>query len=247
MVRCTCTPVPCLHCSAHSGRSTNVYHICEAMYVISRSIVLVAAWLTTVLVLRAQGNAPGRLHVGFGSATSLLRVESSQMRSFEEAAVVRKQRYLASTVTWPVEIGVGVSSMMSMGLYGEFGRFRDTSAFTANRFSVVGFQPRVHVVNEDWFTWMVSARLGWCQLQVDRQVAQVIIQERYQGLQASLGTGVAFYVIDEVGLQLHCHLQSNRMALRELNVDGFVVNIDRGSDVHRLWGMALQASLAFRF
>lgn len=169
------------------------------------------------------------------------------MRLFEEAALVRKQKYLASTVTWPVEVGVGVSSLMSLGLYGEFGRFRDTSAFTANRFSVIGVQPRFHVVNEDWFVWMVSARVGWSQLQVDRQVAQVIIQERYQGLQASLGTGVAFYVIDEVGLQVHCHLQSNRMALRELSVDGLIQKIDTSSDVQRLWGAAVQATLAFRF
>lgn len=212
-----------------------------------RSIVLVATCVPTVMVLHAQGNAPGRLHVGFGPATSLLRVESTQMRLFEEAALVRKQKYLASTVTWPVEVGVGVSSLMSLGLYGEFGRFRDTSAFTANRFSVIGVQPRFHVVNEDWFVWMVSARVGWSQLQVDRQVAQVIIQERYQGLQASLGTGVAFYVIDEVGLQVHCHLQSNRMALRELSVDGLIQKIDTSSDVQRLWGAAVQATLAFRF
>jgi hypothetical protein len=196
---------------------------------------------------QAQINAPGRVHVAVGLAAGFHGTEYTETSSFLGIPVQRKTLDAAATVTVPIEVGVGVAKFLSLGVYLEPGSYLDSAATESNGLAMVGFQPRFYLVNRERFAWMASVRLGGSSLQIDREEPLVRSEAQYRGEHFGLGTGVAFHFTDLIGLQLHISHLTNRMTLEDYRLNGSEIPLDLYEAELFTRGVAVQASLAFRF
>lgn len=215
----------------------------------SRTLPLLAAIAIAVLptLTQAQINAPGRVHMAVGLAAGFHGTEYTETGTVLGFPVQRKTLDAAATVTVPIEVGVGVANFLSLGVYVEPGSYIDSAATESNGLAMVGVQPRFYLVNKDRFAWMASLRLGGSALELDRQEPFVRSEARYSGGHFGLGTGVAVHFSDLIGLQLHLNYLANRMTLRDYRINGTEIPLDLYDAELLTRGVALQASLAFRF
>lgn len=211
------------------------------------SLLLAATLSAAPMLLAAQLNGPGRVHVAVGLAAGAHGTEYTETGTVLGIALSRKTLDGAATVTVPIEVGVGVADFLSLGLYVEPGSYLDSSATESNGLAMVGFQPRFYLVNKDRFAWMASLRLGGSALQIDREEPFIRTEARYRGGHFGLGTGVAFHFSDLIGLQLHANYLTNRLTLQDYRVNGSEIPLDLYEAELLTRGVALQASLAFRF
>lgn len=214
-----------------------------------RTLPLLTAMAAAVLpiLLSAQINAPGRVHVAVGLAAGFHGTEYTEVGTVLGIPLSRKTLDAAFTTTVPIEVGVGVAKFLSLGLYVEPGSYLDSSATESNGLAMVGFQPRFYLVNKDRFAWMASLRLGGSALELDRQEPFVRSEARYSGGHFGLGTGVAVHFSELIGLQLHLNYLANRMTLQDYRINGSEIPLDLYDAELLTRGVALQASLAFRF
>jgi hypothetical protein len=211
------------------------------------NILMILALLAVPALMRAQINAPGRVHLAVGLSAAGHGTEYTVKTTILGIPIQRTTSDGAATVTFPIEVGVGVAKVASLGIFIEPGSYLDSSATESNGLASIGFQPRFYVVNKDRFAFMASLRLGASALQIDRNEPNERSQARYQGGHFGLGTGVAFHFSDLFGLQLHLNYLANEFELREYTANGTAIALDNYKAELSTRGLALQASLALRF
>jgi hypothetical protein len=209
--------------------------------------------LATILIMGgctlglAQINTPGRFHLGIGLAAAGHATEYTETIRVLGIPFERRTTDGAATVTIPLEFSVGVVNAMSLGLYLEPGSYLDSSATESNGLALIGVQPRFYLVNKDRFAWTASLRLGGSALQIDRNETGLNSVARYRGGHLGLGTGIAAFFTDHIGLQVHLFYLANRFNLKEYELNGASLSLNDIDAELRTRGVGLQASLAFRF
>lgn len=195
----------------------------------------------------AQFNQKGTVHLSLGLAAGAHGTEYEQKVRVLGAWFSDTENDGAATVTFPIEVGVGLGNAISLGLYIEPGSYLDSSATESNGLALVGLQPRFYLVNKDRFAWLGSLQLGAGTLRIERDEPGVESSARYAGGNLGLGTGVVFQFTDLIGLQLHLRYMSTSLKLRDYTLNGQDVALDDFEATLRTRGVALQASLGFRF
>lgn len=195
----------------------------------------------------AQFNQKGTVHLSLGLAAGAHGTEYEQKLRVLGVWLTDTETDGAATVTFPLELGVGLGKSFSLGLYVEPGSYLDSSATESNGMALVGLQPRFYLVNKDRFAWLASLQLGGGALRIDRDEPGVESTARYAGGNFGLGTGVVFQFTDLIGLQLHLRYMSTSLKLRDYTLNGQDISLDDFEATLRTRGVALQASLGFRF
>lgn len=193
--------------------------------------------------LVAQVNDKGTFHasVGIAAGGHVTTYETSLL------GVVNSENDGAATVTYPIELGYGLGERFSLGLYIEPGVYLDSSASESNGLTLVGIQPRFYIVNGDRFAWMASLHLGVSALRYDVDEPGNRTEAKYSGANLGLSTGVGYYFSDHIGLNLQLRYVGTTMPLRSWSVNGVDFDPDLIDAKLTTRGVALQASLAFKF
>jgi len=197
--------------------------------------------------LSAQVNDKGTIHLGLGLAFGAHATSYETTVRIFGVNVNQTETDGAATVTVPIEFGVGLSKAISLGLYLEPGRYLDSSATESNGMVMLGLQPRFYLVNRDAFAWLASVQLGVSALGIERDEPGAQTTARYSGGNFGLGTGFVFQFTDLIGLQLHLRYMATNMPLRSYEINGNSISLDDFDATLRTGGVALQASLGFRF
>lgn len=193
--------------------------------------------------LVAQVNDKGTFHVSIGIAAG------GHGTTYETTilGVVTTENDGAATVTYPIEVSYGLGKRFSLGLYLEPGVYLDSSATESNGLATFGIQPRFYIINNDRFAWMASMQLGSSTLRYDVEEPGNVSEAIYRGTNLSLSTGVGFYFSDLIGLNLQMRYIGTTMPLRKWTVNGTGLDPDLIDATLTTRGVALQASLAFKF
>ena len=213
-------------------------------------------WNTTLVALLLSSfigpvvalvNKAGTIHLGVGLAAGAHATEYRETFRVLGLSFTNTSTDGAATVTLPLEFSVGLAKFVSLGIYLEPGSYLDSSATESNGLAMVGLQPRFYLVNGDRFAWLASLRFGGSALVIDRSEEGTNTTARYSGGHLGIGTGIAAYFGDHIGLQVHLNYLANNFALKEYEVNGANIPLDDFDAELLTRGIALQASLAFKF
>lgn len=191
----------------------------------------------------AQVNEKGTIHLSAGVAAGghTTRYEQSVL------GFVQKSDDGAATMTFPIEASYGLGGRFSLGLLLEPGVYLDSTETESNALAVFALQPRFYLINGDRFTWMASVQLGSARLKYDVDEPGNVSRAVYRGNYFGLSSGVGFYFSDRIGLNLHVRYMATAMPLRDWSLNGTGLDPDLLDAKLSTSGVALQASLAFKF
>ena len=196
--------------------------------------------------LLAQFNDRGSFHIALGVASGVHGTEYETRYNFAGIEIASDTTGGAVTVTYPIQLSYGFARVFSLGLIIEPGSYLDSNATRSNSLVVYGIEPRFYIVNKDRFAWMASFQFGGSHLKIEDQ-GPTVGEATYVGTNFGLGSGVAFLFTDHFGIQLHLRYLSTRMPLTEYAESGTSVALTNYEAELRTKGVALQASLAYKF
>lgn len=190
-----------------------------------------------------QVNQKGDVHLSIGLAAGghATRYETTFL------GFVQVNNDGAATSTIPIEVGYGLGGRFSLGLLIEPGLYLDSTETESNALRLFALQPRFYLVNGERFAWMASLQLGGTGLTYDVDQPGNNSRAIYRGGFVGVSTGIGMYFTDNIGLNLHLRYMSTSMPLREWEVNGVELDPDLINARLSTSGIALQASLAFKF
>lgn len=188
----------------------------EKPKVMKRSVLLVLGIASLSMRSSAQSNEGGTVHIGLGWSLGIHSTNYEQEYTVGGVIVRDEDADAAITRTFPIDIQIGVAKPLSLGLYGEFGRYLDSSDTRSNRILIVGFAPRVYIINKEKFNWMIGPEIGISGLQIeDVEFNNKKFTDSYAGLHVRLATGISFYFVKNFGLQFQTRYAYHNMQWRD--------------------------------
>ena len=199
--------------------------------------------------LVAQYNSKGTFHASIGTAIGAHGIAYDETIKLNEFGLPFEYSQSstggAATTTVPIELGVGLGRVFSLGVFVEPGAYVDSSGSNAsNAIVLVGLQPRFYLVNRDRFAWMASLQVGASGLRIQRKIDDVAEDAGFSGGIFGLGTGVGVKLADVVGLQFHLRYLGSVMDLRARELDG-ISTMDIYTSRIGSAGVLAQLGLAF--
>lgn len=184
--------------------------------IMKRHLSALALVAPLALQLNAQSNEAGTFHIGLGWSLGIHSTNYEQEYTVAGVIVRDEDQDAAITRTFPIDIQIGVAKPLSLGLYGEFGRYLDSSDTRSNRILIVGFAPRVYIINKEKFNWMIGPEIGISGLQIeDVEFNNKKFTDSYAGLHVRLATGISFYFVKNFGLQFQTRYAYHNMQWRD--------------------------------
>lgn len=213
-----------------------------------RRLLLLAAVLLCGAASFAQFNTAGRVHLGIGVDLGGHATEIDERFTVLGVTVARTKTSSAATTTLPIEVGVGLGKVASLGLLIEPGRYVPDSNATnqTNNVAVVALQPRFYLLNRDRLAISGSVQIGAAALRVLDDTPNQEWDGRYSGPALGLGAGGHFGLGGHVALELHLRYLATRMELRQGELNGNSVT-DFYKATLTTGGVLAQLGLSFRF
>lgn len=207
-----------------------------------RSLQLATAFLIVTGAV-AQVNEKGAIHLSIGISAG------GHATHYEQSILgfVQKNDDGAATATFPIEASYGLGGRFSVGLLLEPGVYLDSTETESNALAMVAIQPRFYLINKDRFLWMASVQLGSARLKYDVDEPGNVSRAIYRGSYFGLSSGVGFYFTDHIGINLQLRYLAAAMPLREWSINGTDLDPDLIDAKLSTSGVAVQASLAFKF
>ena len=120
-----------------------------------------------------------------------------------------------ATVALPTEVQFGIARVLSLGIYGEFGRYIDSVETKKNSIALFGLAPRLYLVNSDHFAWMLGLHAGATTLRIEDVDGLGSPTSKFSGSHFGISTGLRFLFGETVGLQLQLRYLAHQLPLRE--------------------------------
>ncbi|MCB0795690.1 MAG: hypothetical protein KDB88_13225 [Flavobacteriales bacterium] len=182
----------------------------------------------SVASLLGQGNEAGTFHVGLGFGVGGHATQFENTLTLLGVSQTSSDDGAAITYAVPIQVQVGVARPISLGIYVEPGAYLDSSATRSNGFMIAGLGLRAYIVNKERFFWMGLLDGGLNNLVIkDRDGSNNEVRDTYLGGHFRVGTGIAFYFGDRVGLQFAARYARYNLPLRsrELNGEEFDLSV----------------------
>ena len=205
-----------------------------------------ALGLTSASQLSAQVNEKGTVHAGIGIALGIHGTRYIQTTHNVSGDLREEDRGAAVTVTVPLRVGYGFSERLSVGLLAELGSYLDSNATRSNSLTLLSIEPQSYLVNTDRFAWTLSGQLGTAHLRFN-ELNNNVVKAKYSGLNYGLGTGIAFYFSDAIGMQCQMRYVATNIKLRDFQQNGANLVLDNFDANLRTGGVTLQLGLAIKF
>lgn len=158
----------------------------------------------------AQVNAKGTLQVGLGAAFGAHATHTTSELRYGNFALTHSDNGGAVTVTFPIEVQVGLANRFSLGACLEPGRYLDSAGTHPNALFLMAIAPRFYAVNKDHFALFFGLGLGLNYLRIaDVRSGNQRFVDRYAGGYLRPGVGLLWYFGKVVGLNVGLDYTAN--------------------------------------
>ena len=191
-----------------------------------------SALVLSAVAAVAQVNAPGRFQIGL--AGSVGGHATHFENSFHVGALQfgSKNDDGAATFSLPLDVQVGVSRRLSLGVCIEPGSYVDSAGTHPNQFLIISFSPRYYIVNGDRFALFGNLDLGAGVLRIS-EVHQGTNQytDTYAGGHFRLGVQAQYYFGGKARTQSLVNLSSGieQATLSRTTESAIVTSVDLGA------------------
>lgn len=154
----------------------------------------------------------------------------------------------AVTVTWPIDVQMGISDGLGLGLCLEPGRYLDSAGTHPNSLFLVSLSPRWYAVNKDHFALYLHADIGMGFLTIgDVRNGVNRYDDQYTGPHFRPGAAVQWYFGEVFGVNLGVKYAFHKLHWKDREPDDPVLDLAGHSATLFTSGAVLQAGLQLRF
>lgn len=195
----------------------------------------------------AQVNAKGVFQAGFGVGLGVHATHYEWESHAFGLAFTGSDNDAAVTVTWPIDVQMGLSDGFSLGLCLEPGRYLDSAGIHPNSLFLASLSPRWYAVNKDRFALYLHADLGTGFLTIgDVRNGVNRYDDRYAGGHFRLGAAVQWFFGDVFGVNLGVKYAFHKFHWKDREPDDPVLDMAGHSATLSTSGAVLQAGLQVR-
>lgn len=179
--------------------------------------LLLLSLLSTAINASAQVNAKGTFQAGLAASFGGHSTEFSN--SFTVPVIGRVSNSSsdgAATVSYPIDLQVGLSDRFSLGLCLEPGQYIDSAGTHPNSFFILSIEPRYYVVNKERFGVHVNADFGLSALRISEvQSGTKKFDDTYSGGHFRLGAQMQYYFGGTFGLNFGVKYAAHNMKWKD--------------------------------
>ncbi len=210
-----------------------------------KKIIIAALAAVPCVGAHAQVNKAGTFQIGLAGSLGIFATHFENDYSFLGFHQTNSKNDGAATVSYPLDLQVGIAKPISMGLYLEPGSYLDSSGTRTNSFLIAGLSPRFYAVNKDRFAWLFNLDVGLSALRISDVVSGgQRYTDSYMGGHFRIGTQIQFYFGDHFGLHFGTKYSFHNMPWR--NRDPKDPNIQNASYAATLTTSGVQFDLGMQ-
>ena len=210
--------------------------------------VLFAA-LSMASTAHGQVNGKGVFQLGLGASLGVFRTE------FENSAVYpiigrvsNSSEDGVATVSYPIDLQVGLSDRFSVGLCLEPGQYIDSANTHPNAFFIASIEPRFYVVNKERFAVHINADLGLSALKIrSAEGTSEEFDDSYAGGHFRFGAQAQYYFGNTFGLNFGLKFASHSMQWRERDPENTALESFDYEATLKTGGVQLQLGAQVKF
>ena len=166
--------------------------------------------------LFAQVNGKGRVQIGLAISGGVHATRFENSFTVLGLTLKNSSDDGAVTVSYPLEVHVGLSNRFSLGLCLEPGSYIDSAGTHPNGFVVAGLSPRFYAINKEKFALLFNLDLGVSALRIaEVQSGTKQFDDSYVGGHFRLGTQLQYYFGNTFGLNFGLKYAVHNMKWRD--------------------------------
>ncbi len=182
-----------------------------------KHVIVLLASLGVASVSFGQVNAKGRFQAGLGTSLGLFNTEFNFSATYPILGRVSKSSEDgAATVSFPLDLQVGVSNKFSVGVCIEPGRYIDSAGTHPNAFFIFSLEPRYYILNGERFAIHINADLGLSALRIsDVESGTKKFDDTYAGGHFRFGAQAQYYFGNTFGLNFGFKFASHSLKWKD--------------------------------
>ena len=208
----------------------------------------VVAALFWVVSAAAQVNGKGTFQIGLGPAFGAHATEFEWSSRFGPLQFGGRSSDGAVTVSWPLELQVGLSNRFSLGVILEPGQYIDSAGTHPNGFFAASLSPRYYLVNKDRFGLFLNADLGFGVLRIGEvRSGTKQYDDVYAGGHFRLGTQAQYYFGSTFGIHLGLKYAAHNLRWRDRDPEDPLLASGDYEATLRTSGVLVQMGVQLKF
>lgn len=210
--------------------------------------VLIAA-LSIASTSHGQVNGKGEFQIGLGASLGGFKTEFTNSFGIPGGSrVSNSSEDDAATVSYPLDLQVGLSDRFSLGICLELGQYIDSADTHPNGFFILSIEPRFYVVNKERFAVHINADLGLSALTIrSGEGTAAEFDDSYAGGHFRFGAQAQYYFGNTFGLNFGFKLASHSMKWRDRDPENTVLESIDYEATLKTRGMQFQLGAQVKF
>lgn len=211
-------------------------------------LVLIAA-LSIASTGHGQVNGKGVFQLGLGASLGVFKTEFTNSFGLPGSPrVSNSSQDGVATVSYPLDLQIGLSDRFSVGLCLEPGQYIDSANTHPNAFFIVSIEPRFYVVNKERFAVHINADLGLSALKIrSGEGTSAEIDDSYAGGHFRFGAQAQYYFGNTFGLNFGLKFASHSMEWRDRDPENTVLESIDYEVTLKTSGMQFQLGAQVKF
>lgn len=209
--------------------------------------------LITALSLASSGygqvNGKGTFQLGLGASLGVFNTDFEYSAVYPVIGRVSKSSEDgAATVSFPIDLQVGLSDRFSLGLCLEPGQYIDSADTHPNGFFIFSLEPRFYVVNGEHFAVHINADLGLSALKIrSGEGTSAEFDDSYAGGHFRFGAQAQYYFGNTFGLNFGLKFASHNMKWRDRDPENAALESLDYEATLKTGGLQLQLGAQVKF
>jgi hypothetical protein len=192
----------------------------------------------------AQVNAPGKFQIGLAWSGGAHATHFKNSFTFNGLKFENSSDDGAATVSYPLDLHVGLSNKFSLGLCLEAGQYIDSAGTNPNQFVIVSLSPRFYVLNKEKNALFFNLDLGVSGLRIgDVESGTKKFDDSYAGMHVRPGIQFQHYFGNTFGMNVGLKVPFHNMKWRDRDPeDPFLTGLNYAAEL-RTSGVQFQLGL----
>jgi hypothetical protein len=205
-------------------------------------LALLAA--ATLVTANAQVNAPGKFQIGLAWSGGAHATHFKNSFTFNGLKFENSSDDGAATVSYPLDLHVGLSNRFSLGLCIEPGQYIDSAGTNPNQFVILSLSPRFYILNKEKNALLFNLDLGVSGLRIgDVESGTKKFDDSYAGMHVRPGIQFQHYFGNTFGMNVGLKVPFHNMKWRDRDPeDPFLTGLNYAAEL-RTSGVQFQLGL----